>query len=76
VIGRVVLDLPLDASPHPLAELLLRGRGLAAKKQLEVKDMRYVVSLVIGIVVWKVVISPAVAEAVKALETIARALGG
>jgi hypothetical protein len=38
--------------------------------------MRYVVSLVISIVIWKVVISPAVYEAVKALETAAHALGG
>ena len=38
--------------------------------------MRYVVSLVISIVVWKVVVGPAVYEAVKALETAARVLGG
>jgi hypothetical protein len=38
--------------------------------------MRHVVSLLVSIVVWKVVISPAVYEAVKALETAARVLGG
>jgi|WetSurMetagenome_2_1015567.scaffolds.fasta_scaffold55990_2 hypothetical protein len=38
--------------------------------------MQYLVSLVISIVVWKLVISPAVAEAVKALETAARVLSG
>ena len=37
--------------------------------------MRYVVSLVVSIVVWKLVISPAVTEAVKALETAAHVLG-
>jgi hypothetical protein len=38
--------------------------------------MRYLVSLAVSIVVWKVVVGPAVYEAVKALETAARALGG
>lgn len=68
---------PFTASPHPLYELLLRGYGAGSQKNfLEVKQMRYVVSLVTSLVVWKVVISPAVAEAVKAFETAARALGG
>jgi hypothetical protein len=38
--------------------------------------MRYVVSLIVSIVVWKLVVGPAVYEAVKALETAARVLGG
>ena len=38
--------------------------------------MRYVASLVLNIVVWKLVVGPAVYEAVKALETAARVLGG
>jgi hypothetical protein len=68
---------PLDASPHPLSEHLLRGSwGWQPKNFLEVKQMRYVVSLVVSIVVWKLVVGPAVAEAVRALETAARVLGG
>jgi hypothetical protein len=38
--------------------------------------MRYVVSLVISIVVWKLVVGPAIYEAVKALETATHALRG
>jgi hypothetical protein len=50
--------------------------GWQPKNFLEVIVMRYVVSVAISIVVWKVVISPAVAEAVKVFETAARVLGG
>jgi hypothetical protein len=69
---------PPDASPHPFSEQIRRkgAVGLAAKKLPGGDEMRYVVSMVISIVIWKVVISPAVYEAVKAFETAARVLGG
>jgi hypothetical protein len=50
--------------------------GLAAKKLPGGAVMRHVVSLLVSIVVWKLVVGPAVYEAVKALETVARVLGG
>jgi hypothetical protein len=63
-------------APTPFATTQRGGGGWQSKNFLEVKEMRYVVSLVISIVVWKLVVGPAVAEAVKALETAACALGG
>jgi hypothetical protein len=68
----------LMRAPTPFSELLRRkgAVGLAAKKLPGGDEMRYVVSLVISIVVWKLVVGPAVYEAVKALETAARVLGG
>jgi hypothetical protein len=50
--------------------------GWQPKKLPGGDEMRYVVSLIVSIVVWKLVVGPAVYEAVKALETASRVLGG